>query len=135
MSTVAPTRRYRPALWKRTLGAVWPRRRHNHREPINEQLPSPNVPPTAVEAAPGVMVVAYPSGYGDHLRITWVSALRPGSGDVGRWLDTLPSDQTIWVSAVVSPRLAGMLARRGFIDTGRGNMVRRQSMATQGEPR
>lgn len=113
---------------------VWPedrgrwqkaRRRRNDREVINEQLPSRNVPPTAVEVAPGVMAVAYPSGWGDHLRITWVSALRPGSGDVGRWLDSLPVNRTVWVSAVVSPRFAGMLARRGFADTGQGNMVRR----------
>lgn len=37
-------------------------------------------------------------------------------GAVGRWLDTLPTDRKIIVPAVVSPRLAGMLARRGFAD-------------------
>jgi hypothetical protein len=33
---------------------------------------------------------------------------------VGRWLDTLPMDRKVVVPAVVSGRLAGMLARRGF---------------------
>lgn len=38
-------------------------------------------------------------------------------GAVGRWLDRLPRDRTVIVSAVVSDRLAGMLERRGFWPT------------------
>jgi hypothetical protein len=35
-------------------------------------------------------------------------------GAVGRWLDKLPLDLPVLVPAVASPRLAGMLERRGF---------------------
>lgn len=111
---------------------VWPedrgrwlksRRRRNDREIITEQS-ALYVPAAAEEMAPGVLAIAYPVN-GDELRITWVSAVNPGSGEVGHWLDTLPLDQTIWVSAIVSDRLTGMLGRRGFSDAGSGNMVRR----------
>jgi hypothetical protein len=37
---------------------------------------------------------------------------RPGA--VGAWLDTLPADRKVVVPAVLSRRLAEMLARRGF---------------------
>jgi hypothetical protein len=37
---------------------------------------------------------------------------RPGA--VAAWLDQLPTDRAVLVAAVVSDRLAGMLARRGF---------------------
>jgi hypothetical protein len=37
-------------------------------------------------------------------------------GAVGRWLDTLPHDRRVIVPAVISDRLRGMLARRGFVE-------------------
>lgn len=48
----------------------------------------------------------------------WIPVLvaeRPGQGNVGRYLDSLPRDRTIKVPNVLSSRLAGMLARRGFM--------------------
>lgn len=51
---------------------------------------------------------------GDELQISVVIALEEGSGDVGRFLDTLPTDRKVRVTTVVSDRLAGMLERRGF---------------------
>ena len=53
----------------------------------------------------------------EHRGELWVSVVwaeREGSGDVGRWLDTLPKDRTVVFSRVLSARLAGMLDRRGF---------------------
>lgn len=42
-----------------------------------------------------------------------IEAERPGSGDVGRWLDALRGP-TAFVE-VGSPRLVGMLLRRGYV--------------------
>lgn len=50
----------------------------------------------------------------EQLTISMVIALEEGSGDVGRFLDTLPADRKVRVTTVVSDRLAGMLQRRGF---------------------
>lgn len=44
-----------------------------------------------------------------------VVARHEGSGDVGRFLDTLPRAIKVVVPTVVNPRLAGMLARRDFL--------------------
>jgi len=41
----------------------------------------------------------------------------PGSGAVGRYLDSLPRDREVRVPNVFSSRLAGMLMRRGFHTT------------------
>lgn len=43
-----------------------------------------------------------------------VYAENEGNGDVGRWLDSLPTDQTFRIPGVVNPRLEGMLRRRGW---------------------
>jgi hypothetical protein len=50
----------------------------------------------------------------DGLYIPVVQAQREGQGDVGRWLDSLPTDRRIVFASVFSPRLAGMLERRGW---------------------
>ena len=62
--------------------------------------------------APGVngYSVETPEG----LYIPVVMATNPGSGEVGRWLDSLPKDRRIVFASVFSPRLAGMLQRRGW---------------------
>jgi hypothetical protein len=45
-----------------------------------------------------------------------ISAARPGTGDVGRFLDALPKDRRVVFSTVMSVILRGMLLRRGFTD-------------------
>lgn len=45
-----------------------------------------------------------------------ISAARPGTGDVGRFLDALPKDRRVVFPTVMSPILRGMLLRRGFAD-------------------
>lgn len=64
------------------------------------------------EIAPGVLgrVLDTPT----RLTIAAVKAMEEGSGAVGRYLDGLPWDREIWVPYVTSPRLDGMLRRRGF---------------------
>jgi hypothetical protein len=52
---------------------------------------------------------------GDTVVVMWLRAETEGSGDVGRWLDGLPTDRLVKVVAVTSDRLAGMLERRGFV--------------------
>ena len=49
------------------------------------------------------------------LWLSFIVAMRPGAGDVGRYLDALPRDRTVVVPCVVSSRMAGMLGRRGFV--------------------
>jgi hypothetical protein len=48
------------------------------------------------------------------LYVPLITAQNEGSGDVGHYLDSLPTDQRVVVPNVVNPRLAGMLERRGF---------------------
>lgn len=43
-----------------------------------------------------------------------IEAEAEGSGDVGRWLDSLPNDTTYRVAYVINPRLEGMLRRRSW---------------------
>jgi hypothetical protein len=67
----------------------------------------------AIAVAPGVLAEVIDDG--GPLEVRSVLADEPGvPGAVGRWLDTLPRDRKVIVPAVVSPRLAGMLVRRGF---------------------
>lgn len=63
--------------------------------------------------APGVAgyTVDMPDG---GLNIPWIRAVVPGSGDVGRYLDSLPQDRRIFFPCILSERLAEMLVRRGF---------------------
>lgn len=64
--------------------------------------------------APGVRATIFDTPEG--LYIPMIVAEREGSGDVGRFLDTLPTDRRIAFPCVISRRLAGMLVRRGFVD-------------------
>lgn len=54
----------------------------------------------------------------------WLSAVHPGNGDVGRWLDRLPPDRRIEADTVLSDQMRGMLERRGFKPWGEAWMVR-----------
>jgi hypothetical protein len=67
-----------------------------------------------VRLAPGVTgyTVDMPDGT---LNVPYVQAERPGSGDVGRYLDSLARDRRVCVPCVISARLQGMLERRGFL--------------------
>lgn len=49
------------------------------------------------------------------LYIPVVTAEKEGNGDVGRFLDSLPTDRRVVFPTVISSRLAGMLERRGFV--------------------
>jgi len=62
--------------------------------------------------APGVR--GYTVWSHGELYVPLVIAEREGSGDVGRYLDTLPLDRVVKFPSVLSERLAGMLLRRGF---------------------
>lgn len=41
-----------------------------------------------------------------------IEAAQEGNGDVGRFLDSLPTDTTFRIAYVINPRLEGMLVRR-----------------------
>jgi hypothetical protein len=60
----------------------------------------------------------------DKIEILGLRAEVEGSGDVGRWLDQLPTDCLIRVPNVTSDRLKGMLSRRGFREVQRFEVVR-----------
>jgi hypothetical protein len=62
--------------------------------------------------APGV--TGYLVEYQGHLWLPVITADQPGRGHVGRYLDTLPRDRTIYVPTVMAPRLEEMLRHRGF---------------------
>lgn len=63
--------------------------------------------------APGVFGCVETEG--DTIVVMWVRAEVEGSGAVGRWLDSLPTDRKIKMIGVVSERLRGMLERRGYV--------------------
>lgn len=62
--------------------------------------------------APGV--IGYSCEEGGELYIPVIMAVTEGAGDVGRFLDALPTDRAVKVPGVASMRLRGMLERRGF---------------------
>ncbi len=78
-------------------------------------MSEPYVDPFGVceRLAPGVLgyTVDMPDGT---LNIPYIQAERPGSGDVARYLDSLPRDRRVCVPCVLSERLWMMLERRGF---------------------
>jgi hypothetical protein len=65
------------------------------------------------QLAPGVF--GYTVERDGMLLIPFLAANHEGSGDVGRFLDGLPHHRVVGFPNVVSRRLAGMLARRGFV--------------------
>jgi len=65
--------------------------------------------------APGVR--GYTMEIDGELYVPLVIADRPGNGDVGRYLDGLPTDHTVKFPNVISDKLRGMLLCRGFIDS------------------
>lgn len=64
------------------------------------------------EIAPGVR--GYTVEKDGALYVPLVIASTPGDGAVGRFLDALPADRPVKFPNVLSPKLAGMLQRRGF---------------------
>lgn len=66
--------------------------------------------------SPGVFGVVYEDMMGSII-VNWIRAKKEGSGAVGRYLDSLPTDRHIQFIAVTSDRLKGMLERRGFRET------------------
>ena len=66
------------------------------------------------ELAPGVM--GYAVEKDGTLYVPFMAARRPGTGDVGRFLDALATEsRPVIVPNVISVRLRGMLERRGWI--------------------
>lgn len=85
-------------------------------------LPPNYEPPLAVEGSeliPGKEPVIAPGVQGyvilheDLIYIPWIAAMKEGNGSVGRFLDSL--SPRCRIVNVISPRLQGMLERRGFI--------------------
>lgn len=72
----------------------------------------PLVPGYEPLLAPGVQGTAFDTPEGIYIPL--VRAKSEGSGDVGRFLDSLPTDRRICFPGVINHRLAGMLERRGF---------------------
>ena len=68
----------------------------------------------SVEVVPGVRAWLEPTS-GGGVEVMYVEAVTEGSGQVGAWLDGLPTDRRVVVPNVTSSRLAGMLERRGFL--------------------
>lgn len=60
-------------------------------------------------------VLGYTVETPEGIYIPWIQAEREGDGRVGRYLDALPCDRRVVFPTIISARLAGMLARRGFI--------------------
>lgn len=64
--------------------------------------------------APGVYGWRFDTPEGIYIPV--ISAACPGSGDVARFIDSLPKDRRIVFSTVISPVLRKMLLKRGFVD-------------------
>lgn len=67
------------------------------------------------ELAPGVM--GYAHVMADDPSIVYygvIEAVTEGNGDVGRFLDNLPTDKTHRIALIINPRLEGMVRRRGW---------------------
>ncbi len=62
--------------------------------------------------APGVRGVVFDEPEG--ITVTAIFAEDEGSGAVSAWLAGLPKDRRVTFTTVLSRRLAGMLARRGY---------------------
>lgn len=77
--------------------------------------PPPFLGHEMVDLAPGVFGFTRNDPDGS-LVIPMVVAEYEGTGDVGRYLDSLPRDRRVVVEECISLRLAGMLERRGFVE-------------------
>lgn len=75
----------------------------------------PIIPGREPYLAPGVRGYAVKSKGAIYIPV--IVADKPGNGDVRRFLDSLPTDQTIRFPCVISPVLAAALERRGFVAT------------------
>lgn len=64
--------------------------------------------------APGVYGIASEPDPG-WFHVPLIHGIPEGQGNVGRYLDALPRDKHVVFTVVLSPRLAGMLMRRGFL--------------------
>lgn len=80
-------------------------------EPPLTEEGSPLIPGEEKELAPGVLGYAILAK--GRIHIPLIIAAKEGSGAVGRFLDSLTKRCVI--PSVTSPRLMGMLARRGWI--------------------
>lgn len=60
-------------------------------------------------------VLGYTIEEDNALYVPVIMAVCEGDGRVGKFLDGLPRDRTVKVPEVMSPRLQGMLERRGFL--------------------
>lgn len=65
------------------------------------------------ELGPGVVGYAQPQS-GGIIYFGAIEAVNEGSGDVGRWLDSLPTNEHYRIPYIVNPRLEGMVRRRGW---------------------
>jgi hypothetical protein len=77
--------------------------------------PTEIIPGQEPQIAPGVRGCMIDDG--GALWVPLIFADRPGTGDVGRFLDSLPRHRTVKFPTVLSRRLEGMLQRRGFRPT------------------
>lgn len=68
-----------------------------------------------VPLAPGVHGAVFDTPEGIYIPI--ISADNPGSGDIGRYLNSLPRDRVVKFPCVLSQRLQEMLERRGFVES------------------
>lgn len=66
------------------------------------------------ELGPGVLGYSHRSDPTGCIYFSVIEAVSEGNGDVGRWLDSLPTDETYRIPMVINPRLQGMLRRRGW---------------------
>lgn len=64
------------------------------------------------EVAPGVRGVV--TEWDGAVIVGAISAVTPRNGDVGHYLDSLPTDRPVLFPNVINDRLAEMLERRGF---------------------
>lgn len=67
------------------------------------------------ELGPGVLGYAMPMR--DEPGVIYygvIEAVTEGNGDVGRFLDALPTNLTHRIACIINPRLEGMVRRRGW---------------------
>lgn len=72
----------------------------------------PITPGDEPELGPGVRGCAFDTPKGIYIPL--LRAEQPGSGDVARFLDALPTDRRVAFPCVISVWLAEMLRKRGF---------------------